>query len=72
MSWRLDKDRAGSGALGDIGAHIVDLTQHITGDRIVTVNGLLETFVHQRPVAERARDAARGWRQRRGRADRAR
>ena len=52
MSWRLEKDRAGSGALGDIGAHIVDLTQHITGDRIVNVNGLLETFVHQRPVAE--------------------
>ena len=53
MTWRLDKDKAGSGALGDIGAHIVDLTQFITGDRIVTVNGLLETFVHQRPVADR-------------------
>jgi predicted dehydrogenase len=52
MSWRLEKERAGSGSLGDIGAHIVDLTQHITGDRIAKVNGLLETFVHQRPVAE--------------------
>jgi predicted dehydrogenase len=52
MSWRLEKERAGSGSLGDIGAHIVDLTQHITGDRIVNVNGLLETFVDQRPVAE--------------------
>ena len=31
MSWRLRKDQAGSGALGDIGAHIVDLTQFITG-----------------------------------------
>ena len=51
MSWRLEKDKAGSGALGDIGAHIVDLTQHITGDRIVDVNGLLETFVHERPLA---------------------
>ncbi len=50
MTWRLDKDKAGSGALGDIGAHIVDLTQFITGDRITTVNGLLETFVHQRPI----------------------
>src|SRR4051812_20423622 len=27
MSWRLDKTRAGSGALGDIGAHVIDLTQ---------------------------------------------
>jgi len=52
LTWRLQKERAGSGALGDIGAHIVDLTQHITGDRIINVNGLLETFVHQRPVAE--------------------
>ncbi len=52
MSWRLDKARAGSGALGDIGAHILDLTQHITGDRVVSVNGLLETFVDERPVAE--------------------
>jgi predicted dehydrogenase len=51
MTWRLEKDKAGSGALGDIGAHVVDLTQYITGDRIVTVNGLLETFVEQRPVA---------------------
>ena len=34
MSWRLDKSRAGSGALGDIGAHIVDLAQFITGDSI--------------------------------------
>jgi predicted dehydrogenase len=51
MSWRLEKDKAGSGALGDIGAHIVDLAQHITGDRILSVNGLLETFVHERPLA---------------------
>jgi predicted dehydrogenase len=50
MSWRLDKGKAGSGALGDIGAHIVDLTQYITGDRIARVNGLLETFVTERPL----------------------
>jgi predicted dehydrogenase len=52
MSWRLDKTRAGSGALGDIGAHVIDLTQHITGDRVVEVSGRLETFVKERPVAE--------------------
>ena len=51
LSWRLDKERAGSGALGDIGAHIVDLTQYITGDRISEVSGQLETFVKERPVA---------------------
>src|SRR6059058_5011853 len=45
LSWRLDKTKAGSGALGDIGAHIVDLTQHITGQLITEVSGQLETFV---------------------------
>jgi predicted dehydrogenase len=51
MSWRLDKDQAGSGALGDIGAHIIDLTQHITGDHVAEVSGQLETFVKERPYA---------------------
>ncbi len=52
LSWRMDKQRAGSGALGDIGAHVVDLTQFITGDRISGVSAMLETFVDERPVAE--------------------
>jgi predicted dehydrogenase len=57
MAWRLQKERAGSGALGDIGAHIIDLTQFITGDRIGTVSGLMETFVKERP--EPAADSTR-------------
>ncbi|WP_407344158.1 Gfo/Idh/MocA family protein [Pengzhenrongella phosphoraccumulans] len=51
LSWRLDKERAGSGALGDIGAHIVDLVQFITGQHLTGVAGMLETFVHERPIA---------------------
>ena len=51
LSWRLQKDKAGSGSLGDIGAHIVDLTQHITGLAIAEVSGQLETFVKERPLA---------------------
>jgi predicted dehydrogenase len=50
MSWRLEKDKAGSGALGDIGAHIVDLTQHVTGETLTGVSALLETFVEERPL----------------------
>ncbi len=50
MSWRLEKDKAGSGALGDIGAHIVDLTQFITGEVLTGVSALLETFVPKRPL----------------------
>ncbi len=51
LSWRLDKQRAGSGALGDIGAHVVDLAQFITGETVTGVSAVLETFVHERPVA---------------------
>ncbi|NCT90651.1 Gfo/Idh/MocA family oxidoreductase [Cellulomonas sp. APG4] len=51
LSWRLDRAKAGSGALGDIAAHVVDLTQFITGEVVTGVSGMLETFVHERPVA---------------------
>jgi len=50
MSWRLDKSKAGSGALGDIGAHVIDLAQFITGDSIGRVAGRLRTFVDERPL----------------------
>ncbi|WP_394255728.1 Gfo/Idh/MocA family protein [Pseudoclavibacter helvolus] len=52
LSWRLDKEKAGSGALGDIGAHIVDLTHFITGQQLSGVSGLVETFVKERPIAD--------------------
>lgn len=51
LTWRLDKEKAGSGALGDIGAHIIDMTQFITGQEITEVSGSLRTFVTERPVA---------------------
>src|SRR5215212_11821789 len=50
MSWRLEKEKAGSGALGDIGAHIVDLTQYVTGQTLTGVSAMLETFVKERPL----------------------
>jgi predicted dehydrogenase len=50
LVWRLDKEKAGSGALGDIGAHIIDLAQFVTGSRITGVSGLTETFVTERPL----------------------
>ncbi len=50
MTWRLDKAKAGSGALGDIGAHAVDLAQFITGARVDQVSGTIETFVTERPL----------------------
>jgi predicted dehydrogenase len=50
LTWRLQKERAGSGALGDIGAHVIDLTQFITGERLSGVSALTETFVKERPL----------------------
>jgi predicted dehydrogenase len=50
MSWRLRRESAGSGALGDLGAHIVDAAQFVTGERITGVSALTNTFVKQRPA----------------------
>lgn len=52
LAWRLQKERAGSGALGDIGAHAIDLSQFITGQRLVDVAGTIETVVKERPLLE--------------------
>jgi predicted dehydrogenase len=38
LTWRMQVEQAGSGALGDLGAHIVDLAQFLTGDEIVGVS----------------------------------
>jgi predicted dehydrogenase len=50
LVWRLRKEVAGSGALGDIGAHIIDMAQYLTGDRLTEVGALTETFVKERPL----------------------
>ncbi len=50
LTWRMEKDKAGSGSLGDIGAHAIDLTQFITGESLLGVSGTLETFVTERPL----------------------
>ena len=50
MTWRLDKGKAGSGALGDIGAHLIDTAQWLTGSPFTGVSGLLETFTRNRPL----------------------
>jgi predicted dehydrogenase len=50
MAWRLRKDKAGSGALGDLGAHIVDATQYLVGDLLTGVTAVTNTFVHKRPT----------------------
>jgi predicted dehydrogenase len=50
LGWRLQKEHAGSGALGDIGAHAIDLAQFVTGMRLEKVSGVVDTIVKQRPL----------------------
>ena len=48
MTWRLRKETAGSGALGDIASHAIDQVQFLLGDTVTEVSGRLHTFVTQR------------------------
>jgi len=50
LAWRLQKEHAGSGALGDIGAHIIDMTQFVTGQTVDAVSGTMDTIVKERPL----------------------
>ena len=55
FAWRFQKEFAGSGAHGDLNAHIVDMTRFVTGLEVETVCGAIaETFVKQRRVIEDA------------------
>ena len=48
MIWRLQKSAAGSGALGDLGAHIIDLGRYLVGE-VKSVSGMTRTFIEDRP-----------------------
>jgi predicted dehydrogenase len=49
MTWRLRKETAGSGALGDIASHAIDQVLYLLGDQVTEVSGRLHTFVDRRP-----------------------
>lgn len=48
LVWRLDKNIAGSGSHGDLGAHLIDLAHYLVGD-MTEVIGMNETFIKERP-----------------------
>lgn len=49
-SWRLRRDYSGSGTLGDMGSHIINMAHYLVGD-ITEVCGDLRTVIKRRPVA---------------------
>ncbi len=49
MEWRLKKEVSGSGTLGDLGSHIIDLARFLVGE-IDEVVGMMETFIEERPL----------------------
>lgn len=56
MTWRLRKETAGSGALGDIASHAIDQVLFLLGDAVTEVSGRLHTFVDRRPGADGPED----------------
>jgi predicted dehydrogenase len=58
LLWRFDRKQAGSGALGDIAAHVVDLARFLVGE-ISEVAGDLETFIRTRPLVGSPRKSGR-------------
>ncbi|KGE17172.1 Gfo/Idh/MocA family protein [Paenibacillus wynnii] len=50
LVWRLQKEIAGSGSHGDLGAHLIDLAHFLVGD-VKEVIGMSETFIKERPIA---------------------
>ena len=55
LSWRFDKEIAGSGALGDIATHVLDLARYIVGE-ITAVNSMLQHYITERPIQEGGAD----------------
>lgn len=49
MTWRLRKESAGSGVLGDLGSHAVDQLHYLLDEHVTSASGTLRTFVPQRP-----------------------
>ena len=51
LLWRFQSDQAGSGAHGDLNAHLIDMARFITGDEIIEVVGAIEeTFIKERAI----------------------
>ena len=55
MSWRLDKNKSGGGALADLGAHAIDLMRYLLGE-FDAVQAMTHTYITERPLAPGAQE----------------
>jgi predicted dehydrogenase len=53
LSWRFQQSIAGSGALGDIGTHVLDMARYLVGE-VAAVSSLLRTYIPDRPISDGA------------------
>jgi predicted dehydrogenase len=51
MVWRMDAETAGTGAIGDLGTHIIDIARFLVGEP-ATISANTATFIPERPTAE--------------------
>ncbi|MGP9745714.1 Gfo/Idh/MocA family protein [Brachybacterium sp. AOP29-B2-41] len=51
LTWRYDRENAGSGVIGDLLSHGADLVQHVTGQRLTEVTAVSDVFITERPIA---------------------
>jgi predicted dehydrogenase len=55
LLWRFQKGHAGSGAHGDLNAHIVDMARFLTGEEVVEIHGAVsKTFITERALPAEA------------------
>lgn len=52
LDWHVQRATAGAGALGDVGSHILNMAEYLTGQRISEVFGQLQTVIPRRPVPD--------------------
>ncbi|MFG6176405.1 Gfo/Idh/MocA family protein [Halomonas sp. THAF12] len=52
LDWHTRRGTAGAGALGDVGSHILNMAEYLTGQRIQEVFGQLQTVIPKRPLAD--------------------
>lgn len=55
LTWRMDIDKSGGGALVDMGVHVIDLVRHLLGD-YESVQAMTETYISKRPVEKGSKE----------------